>query len=557
MKPFYQDNHNTLYHSDFLDNDLPDESVQMVVTSPPYWGLRKYEGDQDLIWGGGEHCEHEWLMTRTTREEYRRQGHINEGWNGFNRQEHPEWWEKVELESGTCIKCGAWKGGYGQEPDVKMYVEHTIVVLREIRRVLRKDGVVFLNLGDSYASGGKNPSQSLPSRHVPACGTDGKGFLNWMECGCACSCHDDERQAASKICTSRSGQQAGITASPSCKTVRDRLHRDSVLASAGGVPHVSQESNNSASSPASPANPSVRFCSDCLKSHYLASETSNPLGTLYHIPKLKAKDLCLIPFRVAIAAQEDGWWVRSIIIWSKPNPMPESARDRPSESHEYILMLTKSARYYWDAEAVREPQTGNAHSRGTEACNAEYQEKRDSYKGFNSPSVEVVGGRNIRSVWTFPTQPFPSQFVQGKQIDHFAVYPEKLPETCIKAATPEEGCCAECGAPYKRIVEKEVLYRRQKSENEKYPIKPIDGAPGIDRRFDHEYEGNIKTIGWKPTCRCQTDRQPVPATVLDPFSGSGTTIWVAKRLNRIGIGFEISEEYCRLTVDRIRQQGLL
>ncbi len=328
MKPYYQDSHNTLYHSDFLDNDLPDESVQMVVTSPPYWDLRKYEGDQDMIWPDG------------------------------------------------------WNGAYGLETTPEMYVQHTVEILREIRRVLRKDGVVFWNCGDSYsASGG-------------AGGDYNKGGLK------------------------------------------------------EGQPKYKQGKGKSSIN-------------------------------------LKPKDLCLIPSRVAIAAQEDGWWVRSMIIWNKPNPMPESVTDRPSESHEYILMLTKSARYYWNAEAVREKQNGNAHSRGDRPGDEAYQNKRGSYKGFDSKESVLPAGRNIRSVWTFPTQPSPSQFVQGKQIDHFAIYPEKLPETCIKAASKEGD------------------------------------------------------------------------TVLDPFQGAGTTLWVAKKLNRIGIGFDISEEYCRLTVDRIRQQGLL
>jgi DNA modification methylase len=116
---------------------------------------------------------------------------------------------------------------------------------------------------------------------------------------------------------------------------------------------------------------------------------------------LKPKDLCLIPFRVALAAQADGWWARSDIIWAKPNPMPESIRDRPTRSHEYILMLTKSARYYWNAAAVMEKAIG-ATSGG-------------------------AGKRNLRSVWTFPARPY-----RGA---HFAVFPLELPKRCIEAAT--------------------------------------------------------------------------------------------------------------------------
>jgi len=154
---------------------------------------------------------------------------------------------------------------------------------------------------------------------------------------------------------------------------------------------------------------------------------------------IKPKDLCLIPFRVALAAQDQGWWVRSAIIWAKTNPMPESVTDRPTDAYEHIFMLTKSARYYWDQEAVREAQTGNAHSRGTEDCNESYQEARDSYYGFKSPVLQLPSGRNIRNVWTINTQPYPEA--------HFATFPEALVTPCIKAGTSEKGCCPECGSP--------------------------------------------------------------------------------------------------------------
>ena len=252
-----------------------------------------------------------------------------------------------------------------------MYVEHTIQILREIRRVLRKDGVVFWNIGDSYIN---NPS-------------NGRG-------------------------KSKQGE--------------------------GGKPHHS-------------------------------GIDTTKVG-------LQAKQLCLMPFHVAIAAQENGWWVRSVIIWNKPNPMPESVKDRPTESHEYILMLTKSARYYWDQEAVREPYQPSSLPR------MEYPRYADGSKGMTgqykvvTPEYNDNNGRNLRSVWTFPTQPYPEA--------HFAVFPEKLPEICIKAGSKEGD------------------------------------------------------------------------TILDPFAGAGTTLKVAAELNRKAIGYELSEEYCQLIIERNRQQIL-
>jgi len=302
-----------------------------------YWGLRKYSGLPDLIWGGDSSCEHQWLDAT-----YKRRS--SDGLPGFSKERYDnKTYEELRrdkpIESAFCSLCGAWKGQLGLEPTPEMYIEHLVEICREIRRVLRRDGVFFLNIGDSYAS----------------------GFAS-----------------------------------------SDNMYK----AMAGNEPKQKFDTG------------------------------------------LKPKDLCLIPFRLAIALQ-DGWWVRSVIIWSKPNPMPESVRDRPTESHEYILMLTKSARYYWDQETVREPQGNNTHSRGYGDGGKKQRErtKEGTFVGFkeSTPLTYLPSGRNLRSVWIFPTRGFSGA--------HFAVFPEKLPEICIKAATPEVGCCSKCGAPWERIVE--------------------------------------------------------------------------------------------------------
>ncbi|GAH69958.1 unnamed protein product, partial [marine sediment metagenome] len=189
-------------------DELPDESVQCVVTSPPYWGLRKYAGEQELIWGGDKDCEHQWIdykaslihenrnFQKGTQEEVIAEGreltHIHKYSN---------------LKAGFCSLCGAWKGAYGLEPNPEMYVQHTIEILREIKRVLRPDGVVFWNIGDTYSA------------------------TRWSN------------------------------------------------------------------TPSTSFNPPA---ADIV----LQKQTNLP-----------PKNLCLIPFRIAIACQEAGWWVRSVIIW--------------------------------------------------------------------------------------------------------------------------------------------------------------------------------------------------------------------------------------------------
>ena len=138
----YQDNHIKIYQGDCRNmSELADNSIQCVVTSPPFWGLRKYAGEQELIWGDN-HCEHQWdsqdrwLHRGSTTSQLENKG-------GRMTQD--------KTSDNFCSLCGAWKGAYGLEPAPEMYVQHTIEILREIRRVLRKDGVVFWNIGDSYA----------------------------------------------------------------------------------------------------------------------------------------------------------------------------------------------------------------------------------------------------------------------------------------------------------------------------------------------------------------------------------------------------------------------
>ena len=154
---------------------------------------------------------------------------------------------------------------------------------------------------------------------------------------------------------------------------------------------------------------------------------------------LKPKDLCGIPWRVAFALQEDGWWLRSDIIWSKPNPMPESVTDRPTKSHEYLFLLAKSERYYFDQEAVREAAETEPHAPGWSPRDAEalasarYRADGSSCSQYAEPQRVwgSNGGRNIRTVWSLSTRPYSGA--------HFAVFPPEIPERCIKAGSSEGG----------------------------------------------------------------------------------------------------------------------
>ena len=355
---------------------LRDQSVHCCVTSPPYWGLRDY-GLPPTSWPDG------------------------------------------------------WRGCLGLEPTPELYVEHIVECMREVKRVLRDDAALWLNLGDSFAD----------------------------------------------------------------------------------------------------------------------------------------KQLQGIPWRVAFALQADGWWLRSDIIWHKPNPMPESVRDRPTKSHEYMFLLSKSKRYYWDQEAVREPnanpsRTNYTSGRGRIDGDAFRCASGDNHRGLGAtgrPIDEYAGnGRNIRSVWTISTRPYSGA--------HFAVFPPDLVEPCIKAGSSERGCCPKCGAPWERVVEKEstidtgrLQYNRNIGQQQRQSV------PRGVRKGDGGYDSpSITTTGWRPTCDCpgldgdspgsdcaDDDNWPtVPCRVLDPFGGSGTVAQVAIEQGRVPVCCELNWDYIGLAQER-------
>ncbi len=312
--------------------ELPSESVHCVVTSPPYWGLRDYSKCVCTFY------------------------HSDSG--------DPD----CPSCHGTGVLDDVKEHQLGLEETHDKYIQNLVEVFREVRRVLRIDGTLWLVLGDSYAgsqnSGGKNS-------------ISGKGK----------------------------------------------------------------------------AQPPLSF---------------------RRVTDLKPKNLIGIPWKVAFALQADGWYLRSDVIWHKPNPVPESVQDRPTKTHEYIFLLTKSKRYFFDAESLR----------------GRYMypyERRD------------LAHLRVRTVWSVPTQRYYDA--------HYARFPEEIPERCIKLGTSEKGCCAKCGSPYERTEKK-------------------------------------LSLGWQQICEC--DAEVIPCTVLDPFAGTGTTGWVAKKLGRKAILIELNPQYAAM-----------
>ena len=323
---------------------------------------------------------------------------------------------------------------------------------------------------------------------------------------------------------------------------------------------------------------------------------------------LKPKDLLMMPARVAIALQADGWWVRSEIIWHKPNPMPESAQDRPTSSHEKLYLLTKSARYFYDADAVRVECVSHTDGKGDVlgTLGAAYSDdRRRDFHRTRTRAEQAAIGANLRNVWSIPTHSYKEA--------HFATFPPRLVEPCILAGTSAKGCCSECAGPWARAglarkpevvgvalkelrsklgISREELARRIGVGGNNIWDWELGGhvptgdrwnrlrdALGLDitkedfveraeylvqskaRRVQTEDkkvkaslgdEHSIKlpsTKPFEPTCKCGADTKP--CVVLDPFSGAGTVGLVADRLNRNAILLELSPQYAEMARERI------
>ena len=443
-----QDPDVTLYHGDCLDvlRTLPDRSVHMVATSPPFYGLRDYgTGEWE---GGNPDCDHAQSHATQNLDKYGQK----HGMGGGHKASSVG--SSLPYKS-VCGKCGARRVdrqiGLEETPD--QWVERLVDVFRECRRVLRDDGTLWIEIGDSYMA----------------------------------------------------NQSSGTNVSPS----------DSTKTGISGAPNS------------------------------WAGRTNSPGKH-----PTKQKDLLGQPWLLAFALRADGWYLRSEIIWARPNPMPESVTDRPTKSHSTVFLLSKQARYFYDADAIREQLSPGAKI-ATGAWDGPSGGLHNGRAGVKPDGgVTHPAGANARSVWTIPTEPTP--------FAHFATWPQALVRRMILAGTSEKGCCPECGAPWVRQTETEYEHVNNTAPREMSSYVASRGEVANKR---------VTTTGWEPSCLCQppgTDLgdfeftyDPVPCTVLDPFAGSGTTCLVARNHGRHSIGIELNETYLEIARTRLQQLSLL
>ena len=333
-------------------------SVQMVCTSPPFWGLRDYG---TATWSGGDsHCTH--AGRPKPRQDTCGETGANHGRFKESRGTQPGK-SAYSIPVRDVCGCGARRldAQLGLERTPEEYVSRLVKVFREVRRVLVGDGTLWLNLGDCYATG---------AGKVGAHPGGGEQGARWV--GEASRHRDSRRRDPSKTRATRDGTHAG---------------KHTAMAAMGPMTQPNR----------------------------------------MPIPGLKPKDLVGIPWRVAFALQGDGWWLRSDIIWAKPNPMPESVTDRPTKAHEYLFLLAKSERYFYNHLAIAEPVVPatlrDRVDSGRFAPDKGFPGTRDHGNGRRGDQPY----RNRRTVWTIATQPFADA--------HFAVMPEALVEPCVLAGS--------------------------------------------------------------------------------------------------------------------------
>jgi DNA modification methylase len=566
MTPWLDDGDVRLYHGDNLDvlRELPDKSIHMCCTSPPFYGLRDYGTGE---WEGGQpDCDHQ----------------APPGKSGGERADRT--FTAGTVYKTACGKCGARRVdkqiGLEETPD--QWVQNLVRVFREVRRILRDDGTLWIEIGDSFVSG------SVPVQPMWGDGRQawsGEGDVPSLLPPTGPEGLDGEEPRARAVEGSGVPPEAPSTDQrPDHRAQENDASGDHgeagrevpVLRGDGaGVPDDRprpgrRSAGTEASSASRPQDDSGRGLPagqvpDPLLELQLREAPAGRLPT-----RLAPKNLLGQPWRLAFALQADGWILRSEIIWSRPNPMPESVTDRPTKSHSTVFLLSKQPRYFYDADAIREPLMASTLERGYTAAKLAHGrgpkaqangDRNDDGEGWDVPS-----GANARSVWQIPTQPTP--------FAHFATWPEALCRRMILAGTSERGCCPECGAPWVREVERPSFPRD--STAHRGDSEWANGAGRNDgdltrsgQEFNRWREAHPGTVEWKPSCACCTQGHthpsvetcappaPVPCTVLDPFAGSGTTMLVARHHGRHSIGIELNEQYLEIAAKRLQQLSLL
>jgi DNA modification methylase len=469
---------------------LPDDHFDCVVTSPPYWGLRDY---------------------------------------------------------GVA-------GQIGMERTLSEHIAVMVDVFREVRRSLKPTGVCWINYGDCYATA-PNGRSAVDTK---AKGNDDRTFRD-KPFSTVGAIYQPDHEAGDRRGTGGNKGSGGQAS-----------HSGRIVAAGGKRLSAGEDRTDVDVGGWGSRDDGLRW-----------------RGGGY----LKAKDLCMVPERLFIALQDDGWWVRSKLPWIKRNGMPESINDRPANSLEQVALLTKSERYWYDADAVRKPaspstnstrvaqnveaQAGSARANGGAKTNGtmkavvrkpgvtpksagEETNIRAKASWHESVAGPPLNDRNFRNTdLFFSSIEIPFGLIsdadgtplaidanpQGFSEAHFATFPQALIEPLIRAGSSEAGICPHCALPWSRETEKTAMVIKKTARNDERGTRTGTSGTMVS-------PARSVTVGWAPSCDCP-EHDPIPARVLDPFGGSGTTSLVSARLGRHSTFIELNPEYATLARARI------
>jgi len=533
-------------------------SVQCCVTSPPYWALRKYAGEQERVWGGDAACEHEWGDERVVRAE--------EWGSGPGRMNDTESEHRAPRADGRilttqrsqgvfCRQCGAWRGALGLEPTPDLYVEHIVEVFRGVRRVLRDDGTLWLNMGDGYSAasthGGGNKAGPLDSvASLKAAKGQTQQFVDsakpkdllGMPWRVAFALQADGWWLRSAIVWAKGlsfcEQYAGSVMPESARDRPTSACEMVFLLTKNGAKPLYWTHRDGRGTRIKPK-PDYRWQHAATGEERPDKPHTNPV---VKCPVCRGKGGV---FAVYDFMGETGTWHdRSV-------QCPVCHDKKRTRLWRRINLWSGSA-YFYDWFAAREAagQTASCRARYQYAASTGGRAVGDSMAAPSGPARGYdhfgPGTRNWRNVWAINPEPYAKA--------HFATYPTALASACITAGTSPKAC-AHCGAPWERVVEREVGIQHSSAPETRY--QAASGGHSRSRKpadfMEQKQSTREWTTGFQPTCECEPDDSG-RCVVLDPFGGSGTTGLAAKRLGRDAVLIELSDEYCELARERCAEQ---
>jgi len=506
---------------------LPDGSVDCCITSPPYWGLRDYHLPP-IIWDGREDCKHEWIKQPPRRERH------PEDIKDQNSKQATESASSPELPfSDSCSFCGAWRGSLGLEPTPELYVQHLVEVFREVHRILKPSGTLWLNMGDSYAArGGSHVDEEELERGRERAVEKGYDVGGWGASVSTQGAHD--RCVNTAVSGLKPKDLCGIPWRVAFALQADGWYLRQDLIWAKAVSFCPTYSGT-----VMPESVTDR----CTRSHeyiFLLAKSGKPQ---YWTNEKTLQLSSTAPLGTQGIEGVDWDWIDCPNCKSDVGKRERCKRCRGAGKIKRSFWTGHD--YFYDQDAVREPQrrdwSGESHGSLSKSGWAIKAGRRDDSR-LQEPTFNPAG-RNTRSVWTISTHPFKGA--------HFATFPTRLVEPMIKAGCPAQVCRA-CGKPRERITEKQHQWGQAPTESsyeEGMNAKNLAKARQFYRMQGLESPPPLKTIGWTD-CGCSAGFDG--GLVLDPFIGSGTVGVVAKKLARHFIGIELNPDYCKMAEARLR-----